>query len=88
METLEVFYSGRSGLQLYNNGKALEIDADLDVFVVGTDQYRVKDVLLHAPSEHTINGKSYGAEMQVRCTTESKHPLPYPSVHLHGRRCH
>ena len=53
-------------LKVTNNGKSLQItNSDHGYLVFGHDYYFIRQYHLHMPSEHTINGERYYAELHV-----------------------
>jgi carbonic anhydrase len=53
-------------LRLTNNGHAIQIDVkSASSFTVEGTTYRLVQFHFHSPSEHTVGGRSYGAEMHL-----------------------
>eukprot|EP00929_Paragymnodinium_shiwhaense_P039108 TRINITY_DN20569_c0_g1_i3.p1 TRINITY_DN20569_c0_g1~~TRINITY_DN20569_c0_g1_i3.p1 ORF type:complete len:539 (+),score=45.64 TRINITY_DN20569_c0_g1_i3:74-1618(+) len=56
-----------AGTQLMNSGNTVDVAENLgnSILTVGTAKYRLVDFHFHFPSEHTVDGQVYAAEMHL-----------------------
>ena len=55
-----------SGLNVVNNGHTIQVDHDKgSVLALGESSYELAQFHFHAPSEHTLDGKSYPMELHL-----------------------
>ncbi len=53
-------------LNILNNGHTVQVDYDKGSYIkVGGEKYRLLQFHFHTPSEHTVDGKSFGMEMHL-----------------------
>lgn len=62
---LDIYYNAVPNLSIYNNGHAIQVDGNLGYVETDGANYTVKQFHFHAPAEHTINGKTFPAEMHI-----------------------
>merc|ERR1719316_609708 len=60
-------YTVVAGCYLKNTGKIMEVEGTgyFGKFNVGKYQWKAKQLQFHLPSEHTLNGRRFDAEMQI-----------------------
>lgn len=74
-----VRYTAVAGCYLKNTGKLMEVDSPtgfFGTFHVGKYEWHAKQLQFHMPSEHTLNGKRFDAELQI----VHVHPTAAPLV--------
>lgn len=64
---IEIYYSTKVKIhEITNNGHSIQYDFEKgDFIILNDDEYKLKQIHFHEPSEHTINGIRYPLEMHL-----------------------